>query len=204
MKLVHAVFENGVFRPRECVELPEGSEVEFEATLGSLDDTGEPSEARIYELLSRELRQVKPTWRSVTTSPAMSGVFLDSVGLLALWNDSDQWHSAAEEAHRRLIERNALVWTTTLILYECGNRAVRRADFRSLAASFYDEMEVSGNLIAPTPDEERSAWTAYRRGEAGSAGIVDHVSFVVMRRLGLTEAFTSDAHFRAAGFETLF
>jgi predicted nucleic acid-binding protein len=134
----------------------------------------------------------------------MSGVFLDSVGLLALWNASDQWHAAAAEAHRRLIERDPPLWTTTLVVYECGNRAARRADFRSLAAAFRDEMELGGSLIVPTPDEERSAWTAYRRGEAGSAGIVDHVSFLVMRRLGLTEAFTCDVHFRAAGFETLF
>ena len=41
-----------------------------------------------------------------------------------------------------------------------------------------------------------------RLGRRG--GIVDHVSFVVMRRLGLTQAFTNDAHFRAAGFEVLF
>lgn len=38
----------------------------------------------------------------------------------------------------------------------------------------------------------------------GSAGIVDHVSFSVMRRLGITEAFTNDRHFAAAGFITLF
>jgi uncharacterized protein len=134
----------------------------------------------------------------------MSGVFLDSVGLLALWNASDQWHAAAAETHRRLMERDPPLWITTLVLYECGNRAARRADFRSLAADFRDEMETGGSLIVPTPDDEQTAWTAYRRGEAGSAGIVDHVSFVVMRRLGLTEAFTSDAHFRAAGFETMF
>ena len=30
MKVIHAVFENGVFRPRDSVDLPEGSEVEFE------------------------------------------------------------------------------------------------------------------------------------------------------------------------------
>jgi predicted DNA-binding antitoxin AbrB/MazE fold protein len=30
MKTIHAVFENGVFRPREAVELPEHAEVEFE------------------------------------------------------------------------------------------------------------------------------------------------------------------------------
>jgi predicted nucleic acid-binding protein len=33
---------------------------------------------------------------------------------------------------------------------------------------------------------------------------VDHLSFVVMRRLDLLEAFTNDRHFRAAGFHALF
>ncbi len=43
-----------------------------------------------------------------------------------------------------------------------------------------------------------------RRGAASQAGIVDRVSFEVMRRLGISQAFTNAAHFRAAGFETLF
>jgi predicted nucleic acid-binding protein len=59
-------------------------------------------------------------------------------------------------------------------------------------------------LIEPTPGEVEVAWAAYKRGEAAEAGIVDHVSFVIMRRLGLTEAFTNDRHFLAAGFVTLF
>lgn len=66
------------------------------------------------------------------------------------------------------------------------------------------EFAADGTLIAPTEADVDSVWDAYERGEAGNAGIVDHVSFLVMRRLGLTEAFSSDEHFRAAGFRTLF
>ena len=33
---------------------------------------------------------------------------------------------------------------------------------------------------------------------------MDHLSFRVMCRLGLTEAFTNDRHFQAAGFTTMF
>ena len=53
-------------------------------------------------------------------------------------------------------------------------------------------------------EDWREAWSGFERGNAAGAGIVDHVSFVVMRRLGLTEAFTNDGHFRAAGLVTLF
>jgi predicted nucleic acid-binding protein len=59
-------------------------------------------------------------------------------------------------------------------------------------------------LIDPTQDDRRLAWQAYDRGEYDNAGIVDQVSFVVMRRLGIKQAFTNDSHFKAAGFETLF
>jgi hypothetical protein len=43
------------------------------------------------------------------------------------------------------------------------------------------------------------AWLAYLHGEAGDAGIVDCISFAVMHRLGLTQVFTNDRHFQAAG-----
>jgi hypothetical protein len=61
-----------------------------------------------------------------------------------------------------------------------------------------------GMLVEPSDSDWELAWQTYERGDADRAGIVDHVSFVVMRRLGLTQAFTNDRHFRAAGFQTLF
>jgi len=65
-------------------------------------------------------------------------------------------------------------------------------------------MDSAGQLIVPTSREWEEPWAAYARGEPGDAGIVDHVSFIVMRRLSITDAFTNDRHFKAAGFNTLF
>ena len=51
MKTIHAVFENGVFRPTQPVELPEHCQVEFEPrVLGPPDDPGHI--ARVREILS--------------------------------------------------------------------------------------------------------------------------------------------------------
>jgi predicted nucleic acid-binding protein len=66
------------------------------------------------------------------------------------------------------------------------------------------ELVGSGDLIAPTPEDEDQGWADYAAGLAAAAGIVDQISFAVMRRLGLTEAFTNDKHFQAAGFTVLF
>lgn len=133
----------------------------------------------------------------------MNGVYLDTVGLVALWNRQDQWHEVATRAFAGLVRSRVPLVSTSFVFLECGNAASRHI-FRSLACELRAEMAAGGSLIVPTSEDEEAAWDAYHRGEAGSAGIVDHVSFVVMRRLGLTRAFTHDAHFRAAAFETLF
>jgi len=38
----------------------------------------------------------------------------------------------------------------------------------------------------------------------GHSGFCKLISFAVMRRLAITEAFTNDKHFTAAGFQVLF
>ena len=133
----------------------------------------------------------------------MSVVFLDTVGLLAQWDRTDQWHEKAARALKELIARGDRTVTTTFVMLECGNAAARRP-YRSLVAQTRTALEGSGRLIVPTTEDWELAWNNYGRGAGADASIVDHISFVVMRRLGITDVFTSDRHFKAAGFRTLF
>lgn len=132
----------------------------------------------------------------------MNRIFMDTVGLLALWNESDQWHSDATRSFN-LLKDTEEIWTINYVFLECGNAAARTS-FRNEVDELRIQMESAQLLIRPTEDDWQSAWNAYRRGESAQAGIVDHISFVVMRRLGINRAFTNDQHFRAAGFEVLF
>jgi uncharacterized protein len=129
-------------------------------------------------------------------------VFLDTVGLLAVWDESDQWHRAAQASFSELLSSRANLVSSSFVLLECGNAAARRP-YRSAVSQLRYQMELGCRLIAPTAEDWKAAWLGYERGEADSAGIVDHVSFTIMRRLGISKAFTNDGHFRAAGFETL-
>jgi len=54
MKTVHAVYENGVFRPTERVDLPEHSEVEFEPRRvnGVTDEAKAKAMEEIHRILS--------------------------------------------------------------------------------------------------------------------------------------------------------
>jgi uncharacterized protein len=133
----------------------------------------------------------------------MTAIFLDTVGLLALWDMDDQWHNAAEGAYKDVVSSRQPVLTTTFVLLECGNAAARRT-YREDVCVLRRTLELRNEVMVPTEDDWASAWEAYQRGEVGKAGIVDYISFAVMRRLDIRQAFTNDRHFREAGFETLF
>ncbi len=123
--------------------------------------------------------------------------------MLAVWNRSDQWHEDAKRAYSLLDARNTVLYSTTLVLAECANAAAR-TPFRIEVDEFRLRLEACATLIWPTLDDWRDSWTAYRNNDAEKAGIVDQISFSVMRRLGISRAFTNDRHFLAAGLATLF
>ena len=133
----------------------------------------------------------------------ISPVFIDTVGLIAIWDRTDKWHAAASTVYSGLKADLTPMISTSYVLLECGNAAARKP-FRNSADRVRIRLVETDGLIVPSETDWNMAWDAYGRGEAGDAGIVDQVSFIVMRRLGITRAFTNDQHFRAAGFETLF
>ena len=93
--------------------------------------------------------------------------------------------------------------TTSLVLVECANAAARRP-YRVAVAELRESLMAAGAVIDASGAEWEQAWQNYARGDAASAGVVDHLSFLVMRRYGLTRAFTNDRHFLAAGIEVFF
>jgi predicted nucleic acid-binding protein len=133
----------------------------------------------------------------------MTPVLLDTVGLIALWEENDQWHSAAVTAISSLDLNEVRLVTTPLVLIECADAASRKP-CRQDVVQLRQRLLADQAVIAPTEEELNRAWDDYRAGTVGDAGVVDHVSFVLMRSLGMTDAFTNDRHFRMAGFRTLF
>jgi predicted nucleic acid-binding protein len=94
-------------------------------------------------------------------------VFFDSVGVLALWNERDQWHRAANEAFELLLNEDAVYCTTTYVVAECAN-ALARVPARKHLTELVEGMEEAGGLLAPTEDEWQQAWTRYINGHSGS------------------------------------
>src|SRR4051812_34144786 len=95
-------------------------------------------------------------------------------------------------------ERSQL-FCTTYVVAECAN-ALSRFPSRAKLAGLIDNLRTTNGLVFPTDADWKEAWANYANGHAGSPGLVDHLSFVVMRRCRLRHVFTNDQHFRDAGF----
>ena len=139
---VHAIYENGVFRPVEPVDLPDNTPVEFEPRVLNGGDAGSLAAmseglAKIYEILGRRSDLGRYGYRrTAQRASAMNRVFLDTVGIIAVWDDTDQWHAAAHAAYRALLAKGRRLVTTSFVLCECGNAAGgvllnRRRELRS-------------------------------------------------------------------------
>jgi predicted nucleic acid-binding protein len=133
----------------------------------------------------------------------MRSAFLDTVGLIALWDARDQWHSAALTAFNNLRSQRIRLFTSDLILMECAN-ATSRTNLRQSLVALRDELLDAGGVFFPDDQDITGAWEAFRHGSKGQPGVVDNVSFILMRRFHIKAVLSNDIHFKAAGFTTLF
>lgn len=125
-------------------------------------------------------------------------VFVDTGYILALVNENDQHHAEALVLSERFDGQPVVV--TDAVLLEIGN-ALSRMD-RDAATQIIQDLRDSpeATVVHMTTDLFESAFELYRSHSDKHWGLVDCVSFVVMRRLGLTTALAFDHHFIQAGF----
>ncbi|MBV9073857.1 MAG: PIN domain-containing protein [Acidobacteria bacterium] len=129
----------------------------------------------------------------------MNAVFADTSGLFALLSTTDENHARAKRAFANLRTRQALLVSTSYVLVETyallgrrlGLEAVRsfRADFAPVIdVVWIDEALHNAGLDLLLDRRKRQL------------SLVDAVSFIVMRRGSVAEAFGFDPHFDQEGF----
>lgn len=128
-------------------------------------------------------------------------IFIDTGAFLARYLVRDQHHSAAVDFWDELIHTEVPCFTTNLVLSETLTLLGRRATYR-FAAERARHIYASSVLKIVRPDmgDETTALVLLEKYSEHDVTFCDCVSFVVMRRLGIENAFTFDRDFMIAGF----
>lgn len=131
-------------------------------------------------------------------------IFADANGWIALNSRRDQFHPAALETNRALLRQGHRYVTTNFVLDETYTGLATRVSHFA-AVDFGERIRRSQaiQIIHIDPDLEEETWNLFKQYSDKAFSFTDCTSFVVMRQLGLTEAFTNDHHFEQMGFAVL-
>jgi predicted nucleic acid-binding protein len=131
----------------------------------------------------------------------LSDVFVDTSFVVALVNKNDQYHSLAVDLTERFNEQGLV--TTDAILLEIGNALSR--NFKQESVEIIEHFLTSDDVkvIHLYPPLFRKAFDFYKSHSDKQWGLIDCVSFVVMKELAVTDALSADKHFEQAGFKVL-
>lgn len=131
----------------------------------------------------------------------MKQVFVDSGGFFALLVPQDDSHAAALDVFARAeVEHWALVTTNIVVIETYALLLARTRPGRPAAIGFLDALQQSAVRVerARRADEE-NAETLVRSHADKDYSLCDALSFVVMERLGISEAIAYDRNFRQYG-----
>ena len=133
-----------------------------------------------------------------------SKVFLDTAYAIALSSEQDDYHGLALQIADELEAERTSIVTTQAILLEIGN-ALSKHRFRHAAVALLQALELDTSVeIVPFSQELYDrAFALFSQRPDKDWGLIDCVSFIVMRDHGIIQALTTDDHYRQAGFQAI-
>ena len=127
-------------------------------------------------------------------------VFVDSSALIATLVAEDIKHSSAATFWSEMIQRDQQLVTSNYIVLETCSLLHRRVGLYAVRRLLEDLLPSILVEWVDVPTHQAGIYSLLVSSRGGPS-LVDCVSFVAMRRLGIKTAFTFDNHFREQGFD---
>jgi predicted nucleic acid-binding protein len=134
----------------------------------------------------------------------VADVLMDSAGFLALWDASDEHHASAVRLQGELTRKRRRFFVTDYVVDETATLLLVRHS-HAAARDFLDTIERSESLQLEwiNPERFHAATILFRKHSDKEWSFTDCVSFIAMRELRIRDAFSTDHHFKQAGFVPL-
>jgi uncharacterized protein len=130
-------------------------------------------------------------------------VFLDSSGYLAVTSQRDAHHHAAAAAWAMFIAEGWQTYTSNYVVAEAHALFLTRLG-HDPAANFLRQLETTATVVLQVrlADQERARQLVLRYADKDFS-LTDATSFLLMERLRIGSALTTDGNFAQYGFQML-
>lgn len=130
-------------------------------------------------------------------------VLVDSSGFFALMNSADTHHPEAQRIMDRAVSEHWWLVTTNFVIAETHALTLIRYS-QQAATRFLQEMETTSiTIVRAQAQDEAAGRNIIYRYQDKRFSLTDAISFAVMERLGIKQAFTFDRNFSQYGFTTI-
>ena len=136
----------------------------------------------------------------------MSSLFVDTSGWASLFIHSQTYYPQAEQYFRLALQQKQKIYTTNYVIAELVallNSPLRIS--RSRVFEIVDAIKLVNyvEVVHIYEATDALAWTLCKSRRDKAWSLVDCSSFVVMQKLSIQEALTTDQHFDQASFVRL-
>lgn len=131
-------------------------------------------------------------------------IFIDTSAFLARYLARDQHYVAGAQTWTELLKSQSMLVTSCYVVVETMTLLGRRAGYR-FAAERARNLYASTHITILRADEqsEIDAVHWFERMAGLQVSFTDCISFSIMKRLKIEEAFSFDEHFSQAGFKLI-
>ena len=128
--------------------------------------------------------------------------FVDTSAFYAVLDRSDANHNSAASIWRKLLERDAALITSNYVIVECFALMLNRLG-KNATRVFQDDILPLLSVQWVNESDHLRGVSAFLTASRRKLSLVDCVSFVIMRDLGVKDVFCFDEDFQKEGFSCL-
>ena len=133
----------------------------------------------------------------------MRQIFIDTSAYFALADEEDKNHQAASGKLQQLIRERASFTTTNIVIAETHTLTLKRIGYKTALEVIERIYSSQIRIYRIREADEKKALDIIRKYTDKDFPFVDALSFAVMEKLHITQAFTFDKHFTQYGFTLL-
>jgi predicted nucleic acid-binding protein len=131
-------------------------------------------------------------------------IFVDTGAFVARYIRQDGHHRRARRAWAEIDRSRSRCFTSNFVLDETFTLLGRRSSYPFAADRARALLSSTAlTILRPDADDETRAVDLFAKFADQRVSFTDCVSFILMRRHRLAQAFTFDRHFADAGFEVM-